>query len=140
MLLLFGGIELVAPDPVYASVEPGTRYGVASDVALLLGNDSSTYSLTGSIYYTLDGSTPTQFSQSVTEYQPIVIPTDAVTTVKAFSVSSSNSESQVYEFVYNLHSDLLLVTEPAATECAVVSQPSCVVTCESVRLTVEVIY
>ncbi len=81
--------DLVNKPAVYTDIFPGT-VSSGTEISLITPIDGAT------IYYTIDGSTPTSASTEYTE--PITLTSD--TTIKAIAVSDTTSE--VFSFTYNV--------------------------------------
>jgi len=87
---------ITQPSPPEFSVAPGT-YQVRQAVELIAANEDER------IYYTLDGSEPTEEAQNYTE--PIILP-NGITVIKAFVKNSRGYTSEVVTAEYNMDIEL----------------------------------
>lgn len=85
----FDSFDLVNKPAVYADIFPGV-VSEGTEITLASGLDNA------SIYYTMDGSTPTAASTQYTK--PIVLTKD--TTIKAIAIS--NATSEIFTFTYTV--------------------------------------
>lgn len=90
-----GSVKKVTASP------PGGLYDAAQYVTLSTGSTAYPFD---TIYYTIDGSTPTKNSAIYNQFfpQPIYIQADRITVLKFFAVDSNGNEGQVQTEIYSV--------------------------------------